>query len=477
MNRLREIPVYSRSVDRFEPIVGEAHLADVRSGAGELRRKLAGRTIWTVNSTAAGGGVAEMHRALLGYCRDMGIETRWLVVSGPPEFFRLTKRIHNALHGSEGDASPLGGDEHRTYESVLDENVSEMNGLVRPGDVVILHDPQTAGMISPLVRRGATVIWRCHIGGDFSQPEVLNGWEFLRPYLPEAHAFIFSRRQYAPPFCDDGRTVIIHPAIDPFSAKNQEMNEATVRSILVHTGLLGSPDGHAAPLFVREDGTLARVVRRASLLSEDRPPLAETPLVVQVSRWDHLKDPIGVLTGFARLANGGGDDGPELVLAGPSVEGVADDPEGAAVFDSTVEAWRGLPPEVRRKIHLATIPMDDLEENAAIVNALQRQASVVVQKSLQEGFGLTVTEAMWKGRPVIASAVGGIRDQIEDGVHGLLVPDPADLDAFASAVSRALGDADLSARLRESARRRVREQFLGLRVLGQYAVLIGRLIS
>jgi trehalose synthase len=159
------------------------------------------------------------------------------------------------------------------------------------------------------------------------------------------------------------------------------------------------------------------------------------------------------------------------------VEGVADDPEGAEVYRNTVEAWRGLPDHVRCRIHLATIPMNDLEENAAIINALQRHASVVVQKSLQEGFGLTVTEAMWKGRPVIASAVGGIREQIEDGVHGLLVEDPSDLDSFAGALDRALTDDDLRARLREGSRRRVRDQFLGMRSLMEYAHLLDRLLG
>jgi trehalose synthase len=477
MNRPREIPIRTRSLDRFAPIAGEENLSVIRQAAEQLRGKLDGRTVWSVNTTAAGGGVAEMLRSLLAYCRGLGVDARWLVVSGNPDFFRITKRLHNALHGSEGDGSALGPEEQRIYEEVLGENATGMLELVKAGDVAILHDPQTAGLITPLVNRGATVIWRCHIGGDITDAEVARGWEFLRPHLADAHAYVFSRSQYVPEFCEGGRTMIIRPSIDPFSAKNQEMDHDTVRSILIHSGLIQGPNGHAAPTFIREDGTLARVARRVSMVSEDQPPHPDRPLVVQVSRWDRLKDPVGVLIGFARLLAVSNGSGPELVLAGPSVEEVADDPEGAEVYQSTVEAWRGLPPSLRQRTHLATIPMNDLEENAAIVNALQRHAHVVVQKSLQEGFGLTVTEAMWKSRPVIASAVGGICDQIEDGVHGLLVRDPTDLDAFADAVGRALEDEELSGQLRESARRRVREEFLGLRALMQYADLISRLID
>ncbi len=158
------------------------------------------------------------------------------------------------------------------------------------------------------------------------------------------------------------------------------------------------------------------------------------PLVVQVSRWDRLKDPVGVLRGFAEVESDG--HGAYLVLAGPSLGAVTDDPDGAAVLTEVAEEWHRLPEQIRSRVLLACLPMEDLDENAAIVNALQRQATIVVQKSLKEGFGLTVTEAMWKGRPVIATATGGIEDQIEDGVNGVLLKNPLDQAAFAAAVGR-----------------------------------------
>jgi trehalose synthase len=181
------------------------------------------------------------------------------------------------------------------------------------------------------------------------------------------------------------------------------------------------------------------------------------------------------MRGFVELLEGRSGDDVELVLAGPSTEGVADDPEGASVLEEVIATWRELPESLRERIHLASLPTDDVAENAAIVNALQRHASVIVQKSLHEGFGLTVTEAMWKGRPVVASAVGGIQDQIEDGVSGVLLEDPEDSSAFARDLAGVLDDPQRARRLGEAGRERVREHFLGVRHLLKYARLIERL--
>jgi trehalose synthase len=210
------------------------------------------------------------------------------------------------------------------------------------------------------------------------------------------------------------------------------------------------------------------------VLDGPAPPL-DGRLVVQVSRWDRLKDMSGVMAGFARSAVGAGRDDCHLMLVGPAVSGVADDPEGADVLAGCREDWARLPDDLRRRVHLASIPMDDGDENALIVNAIQRHAYTVVQKSLVEGFGLTVTEAMWKGRPVVASRVGGIQDQIEHGRDGLLVDDPYDLDEFAAALGQLLDDGDLADRLGAAGRQRVRDEFLGDRHLAQYVDLFAAL--
>jgi trehalose synthase len=194
-------------------------------------------------------------------------------------------------------------------------------------------------------------------------------------------------------------------------------------------------------------------------------------MITQVSRWDRLKDPLGVLRGFVEHVEG---DDVHLVLAGPEAKSVADDPEGAAALQEVQDAVAELDDEARKRVHLAPLPADDVEENAAIVNALQRRSQVVVQKSLAEGFGLTVAEAMWKARPVVASRVGGIQDQIEDGRSGVLVDDPRDLAAFGAAVRGLLDDESRAAELGRAARERVREEYLAPRHLEQYVTLIGR---
>ncbi len=472
---VEEVAIAARSPRRFEPVLGPDLVRAAEGRAAELRERLGPRRVWNVNSTAVGGGVAEMLPSLLGYARWLGIDARWLVIGGEPAFFGVTKRLHHALHGSSGDGRPLGAAEREVYEAVQRHNAPQLLERVRPGDVVILHDPQTAGLAPALAEAGAVVAWRCHIGHDAVNGEVESGWSFLEPYLAEVPAYVFSRRAYVPRQLDADRAAVIAPSIDPFSAKNEELAEETVRAILVQVGLIAGTPRAEGVSFTGAAGAERSVRRPAAIVREGPPPEWGTPLVVQVSRWDPLKDPLGVIAGFRALIEQGRAGDAELVLAGPDVSSVSDDPEGQAVLEAAVSAWRALSPPLRRRIHLAQLPTDDLAENASMVNALQRHASVVVQKSLNEGFGLTVTEAMWKARPVLASAVGGIRDQIEDGVSGVLVADPSDTAAYAAALAELVGEPARAAAIGERARERVREQYLGLRHLGQYADLLERL--
>jgi trehalose synthase len=464
-----EVHVAARSIQPFAEIVGQERIRYLVKVADDLRESTAKRTIWNVNTAAGGGGVAEMLRSFLRYSRGLGIDVRWLVFEGPPQFFRITKRVHNALHGSAGDGSPLGPEQAAVYRRVTSENAVAIDAIVRPGDLVVCHDPQTAGLIPHLIGRKVQAIWRCHIGHEqHGEEEVERGWAFLRPYLEDVPLAVFHRAEYPPPWLRRKRTIVLPPTIDPFSAKNRAMDESTVRAILATVGLVEG-DSAGTPSFVRDDGSTSRVTREADVVRSGRPAAWDTPLVVQVSRWDTIKDPAGVLAGFARFVAPEAPRGAELVLAGPNVTAVADDPEGAKVFADLQQTWLALPAAVRRMVHLAMLPMDDDEENAAIVNALQRHAAVIVQKSLMEGFGLTVTEAMWKRRPVIASAVGGIQDQIRDGVDGLLVKDPADLEEFAGLVRRVLLDDRLAQTLGDAAMERVRDEYLSINALERWA--------
>jgi trehalose synthase len=475
MARVQEVRLGSRDVRQLEPFIGEERMQSALEIAERMRKRLAGRTIWNINSTAVGGGVAEMLEPLLSYSKSVDLSIRWLVIGGDPEFYRLTKRIHHALHGSTGDGSELGERARRVYEATLRENEVELESFIQPGDVVILHDPQTAGLAPRLQQYGAHVIWRCHIGHDKSGDQVDAGWNFLAPYLKDVPAYVFSRKAYAPSFLEPDRVHVIQPSIDALSPKNQELSDEATDAILVQAGLLEGPPPDHPPAFTRTDGSQGLVERSADLVRLGRAPTRETPMVVQISRWDPLKDMLGVMQGFAAHVTETGRQDIKLLLAGPDVKGVTDDPEGPAVFQEVFEAWQQLPEWLRKCVDLAMLPTSDIEENAALVNAIQRHASVVTQKSLHEGFGLTVTEAMWKSRPVIASAVGGIQDQIDDGVHGLLIRDPEDLEEFEGALATLLGDPERAERMGQAARERVREQFLGIRHLLQYADLLGGL--
>ena len=453
-------------LDRFESVLDEERMAEVHEGVQRAHEVIGERTIWHVNSTARGGGVAEMLLALLPYAHGVDVDARWVVIHAEGPFFKVTKRIHNLLHGAKGDGGELGDAEREAYESALEPNGRELAEMVDEDDIVILHDPQTAGLIPAVKATGAKVVWRCHIGLDHPNDNARRAWAFLLPYVKEADAYVFSRDAFVWEDLDRDRGSIIAPSIDAFAPKNQDLDDHTVDAILAHSGIVADPAKGEAPEFTHMDGSKGKIVHTADMLEEAPLELGDR-YVLQVSRWDRLKDPLGVIQGFADHV-----DSAHLVYAGPAVDDVADDPEGAEVLEEARELWKSLPDDARARIHLATLPMDDLDENAAIVNALQRRATVVVQKSLAEGFGLTVAEAMWKGRPVVASRIGGIQDQIEDGKCGILLDDPEDLEAYGKAVSDLLDDPDRAAAMGEAARERVKDHYLGTESLLHYLALI-----
>jgi trehalose synthase len=412
-----------------------------------------------------------MLRTLLPYVRGAGVDARWVVVREDGPFFELTKRLHNNLHGDPGDGGPLGPEQRELYMATLAAGGRRLGRLLQPRDVVFLHDPQTAGLVEAVKAAGATAIWRCHIGADRPNRLVRNAWDFLRPDVEAADAFIFSRAAYAWEGLDPARTRVMAPAIDPLSPKNQDLPPEAVEEIVCMIGL-GDRAAGFAPVFARADGSPARVERRAAIV-QDAPLPEDARVVLQVSRWDRLKDHPGLLACFER--HFGDESDLHLVLAGPATAAVSDDPEGVHVWREVKAAWEALPGPVRRRVHVVNLPMEDADENAVMVNALQRRAEIVVQKSIAEGFGLTVAEAMWKRRPVIGTRVGGIQDQIVDGECGLLVDDPSDLDALAAAIAALADDPVRAVEMGERARERVFERFLMPTRLAEYADLLAGL--
>jgi trehalose synthase len=470
---LREVAFAPRAIAGLEGLARPSDLDRLGRAGAAAADRLEGHTLWHVNSTAEGGGVAELLHQLLGYLVAAGIRCRWMIVEGDQDFFRVTKRIHNRLHGSTGDGGPLGDDEREAYLRVLRRERTPLLDQARPGDVAVLHDPQTAGLVGPLVEAGLHVVWVCHIGVDTPNDVVRSAWDFLRGEVEPAHAYVFSRRASVWKGLNRRKVAVIPPCIDPTSAKNVDLDHGDVDAILGVAGVLSTPDGRKE-IGVDLSGTgPVRVRHRASAI-EEAPAPADAPLVVQVSRWDRLKDHVGVLQGFARHVRR--DLDAHLLLVGPAASSVADDPEGAEVFAEIMAAWTRLSDRQRSSVHVLSLPVEDRLENALVVNALQRQAEVVAQKSLAEGFGLTVAEAMWKRRPVVGSRVGGIQDQIKDGTSGLLI-DPTDLEALGGAVSSLISDLGFAQAIGHAARKRVRARFLPPHFLGAHLELVDRILT
>lgn len=458
---MQTVPIGKLSFASLTPLIGKRDAARLRTTLDHARMALSDRIIWHVNSTAQGGGIAEMLQTLLAYERGAGLDVRWLVIEGDPAFFALTKRLHHHLHGEHGDNGALGIEEQQHFTRVMQRNAEKILAMVRPRDVVILHDPQTVGLAPAVRQAGARVLWRCHIGIDEINAVAGQAWQFLRPHIEHTDVSIFSRAAYVPAWLAADSVSIIPPAIDALSVKNQPMDRGTVRAVLTHIGLLNGQAAKTSPTFARLGRVPGRIRRRAEIIQMQPLPGANVPLVVQVSRWDPLKDMLGVMRGFASYHHRLGEA--HLALVGADPRSVTDDPESLRVFEECVAEWHDLPAAARERIHLVSLPMADIEENAIMVNAIQRFATVVVQKSLREGFGLTVTEALYKGRPVVASKVGGIQDQIVDGIHGLLIDDPTDSRDFGKTLARVLDDRALASRLGRNARRRAIAEFLAPR--------------
>ena len=469
-----EVEVSSMSPERFRSVLAPESYEQFERGMQRARELLAGRVVWNINSTARGGGVAELLESLVPYARGAGVDARWLVVEGPQEYFDITKRIHNWLHGNVGDGGSLDQQAREVYGQALSANAAVIRERVREGDVAIVHDPQPAGLIGALRDAGAAVIWRCHVGLDYPNERARQAWAFLHSYVADADAYVFSRASFAWENLDPERIVVIPPSIDVFSPKNEDLDGQAVLDILAACQVLGGATEPGGGTFQRQDGTPGRVDRRAELF-EDLPLEPGMPAVVLVSRWDSLKDPLGVIRGFADHVPASTDA--HLVCAGPAVTSVTDDPEGGLVLSEAKALRESLDAQARSRVHLAALPMEDPAENAIIVNALQRHATVIAQKSLAEGFGLTVAEAMWKARPVVASRIGGIQSQIVDGESGVLLDDPRDLEAFGAAVTELLLDRPRAIRIGVRARERVRDQFTSPRSLLDYLAVIDTVLG
>ena len=471
MARRIEIDPLTTLVEHAEYAHLSPSVAALREEAGPVVRAMHGRTLWMINSTARGGGVSEMLPGMISHLRELGIRTEWVVIeSDDDDFFQLTKRIHNMIHG-DGPAG-LSEDDRRLLERVNRENAESLRHEIRRGDVVVVHDPQPVP-IAGMLRESTdiTTVWRCHIGLDAENAATADAWRFLQPYAAQYDHAVFSAPEYAPPYFE-GRSSIIYPALDPLTAKNRPLHVQAVIAVLERAALLRLPEPALEPPFdepgrrYQPDGSWQPAFRPSDI------GLLTRPIITQVSRWDRLKGFLPLMQGFARFKQRLAEDTAHddsvrkrltqsrLVLAGPDPGSIADDPEGREVLEELCAAYLACDADVRTEVALLALPMDDPAVNALIVNALQRVSTIVVQNSLREGFGLTITEAMWKGVPVLSnSRACGPRQQVRDGVDGRLIGDPENVDEIADALHAMLASDQLET-WAQNAQQRVHEHFL-----------------
>ena len=387
-------------IDEYAPIVGQSIIDELKL----LAEKLKGKTIQHINSTSVGGGVAEILNRMVPLLKELGVDTRWDLIKGGEQFFETTKKFHNALHGRPVEIVD------KDFEVFLETSRKNMDELDTCGDIVFVHDPQPIALVRK--KSSNKWIWRCHV--DISNPN-RTVWDFLKDFIAGYDAAVFS----SPLFSQNLpiRQFLISPSIDPLSDKNKELSQSAVDAVLEKYGV-----------------------------PKDK------PIITQISRFDRLKDPLGVIDAYLKVKR---YIDCRLVLAGG---GAADDPEGIKVLEEVKERAKE-----DSDIHILLLPQNDIE-----VNALQSASAVIVQKSLKEGFGLTVAEALWKAKPVVASAVGGIPLQIKHKYSGLLCHS---VEGAAFAIKQLLNSPAYAKRLGENGREHIRNNFLLTRHIKDYMLL------
>lgn len=387
-------------IEEYIPIVGQSVVDDLKL----IAEKLKGKVIQHVNSTAVGGGVAEILNRMVPLLKGLGVDTRWDLIRGGQQFFDVTKKFHNALHGRKEDIS------QRDFDIFLETSQKNIDEVSIYGDIVFIHDPQPIALIKK--KSNNKWIWRCHV--DVSNPDE-KVWGFLKDFIFQYDAAVFS----APAFSSQLpiRQFLISPSIDPLSDKNKDLPQEVIDKVLDKYGIKRNK-----------------------------------PILTQISRFDRLKDPIGVIEAYLQVKR---YIDCQLILAGGTA---ADDPEGLKVLAEVQEKAKE-----DKDIHILLLPQNDIE-----VNALQRASTVLIQKSLKEGFGLTVSEALWKAKPVVASNVGGIPLQVKHKYSGLLCHS---IQGAAFAIKQLLNSPEYAEKLGKNGREHIRNNFLITRHIKEYMLL------
>jgi len=456
-----------------------------------------------INSTATGGGVAELLPRNINIIRQLGIKCEWGVIKVEnPDFFNLTKRLHKTLQGFSQDKTETEYSENdrQTFEEIIKINAPTLLERVQENDVVVIHDPQPLSLILALREKFGdkiVCIWRFHIQFDEKDESSKGAWEFLRKYFEKFDLCVFSTKESLPTELKD-KSVVIPPGISSLGEKNIDLSLRASVQILIRSGLC-PPEGEPAEAPFKHQAMRFYPDGQWRTLAETKFGLLSHPVITQISRWDPLKGYQLLLKAFKKLkedaappAEGEEEDARKrvrsckLILGGPDPAFVPDDPEGAKVLEEIKEIFLSLPESLQNDIAIINLPMNNVSENALMVNALQRASSLIVQNSLKEGFGLTVSEAMWKSVPVVVSGYcPGLCAQIRDGIDGrhVLGPNSGSYDEkkyteeLIKILGQLIGDDHLRKKMGVNAQRRIQEVFLTYNPLSKWFEAIGELIA
>lgn len=462
------LPVPTRDPARLAPFIGEQRAQALEAICRRIRGALGSRRLVNISDVRPAGPFGDMLRGILGYCRGAGAHPEWYVLHLDDDVRRITQRIHDNLNGEPGDGGPLGPDERQIITDAMRPNFVSIRAGFSSGDVAILQDPGTAGLIPFLSEVGGAVTWRCHTGSDARNEHTQRAWQFLNPLVGAANRVVVNRPSFVPPIPRPTRVSVMTPCIDPCSTRNRHLSHDDARQTLVDLGIVDGRTSEAPPTYVSETGD--RYALPEVAVTSQAPIPATARIVAQVGKWEHRADLPGVIEGFGR--SGAIEEDVHLLLCGVRrPDAIRADAE-AAVLEQCHAVRNALAPAIAARVHLVSVPTDRSDASDHIVNAVQTAADVIVQKNHRDGFSLTLIEAMWKRRPVIASAVGGLWEQIADKRDGLLLGNPRDLVAFGNMVAQLLSDTRFAARLGEAAHTRVQRAFLPDRYLLEYANLL-----
>jgi len=468
--------------------------------------KLKKTRVWVINSTSGGGGVAELLPRIMAPLRELNITIEWLTMStfDEPEFFLITKKIHNFIHGQNPSNVSLefSQKEKEIFEKVNRKNAQDfIERFLKPGDIVAIHDPQPIGMITEIRKRYSTkevpCVWRCHIGYEHETQETKSAWNFIKEYVVQYDYTVFTAPEYIPSYAPNPR--VITPSIQPTDLKNKFLSFPDTKLILAKCGLI-----NVDKKYLTEEEKYKYKVKifkcgePLAIPVEEAAPeefgILDRPLILQISRWDKLKGFSELIDAFADLKQH-----PEkyidrkhekskewlryierlgLVLAGPDASKIDDDPEALAVIRELMDKTCTLPSKIRESMLLLSLPLEVRWQNSLIVNALRSLAEINVQNSIREGFGLTLAEAMWKQKPCIATDVCGLRQQLRDKIDGLIVKDPCNPENLAKAFGELIqGGYEKREEYAKNAKKRIIDKFLVYSHITKYCDILREMLE